>query len=360
MNRTRINAGGADDVGDDTAVWLRDVVESDLERFVELPPEPAGEQQVGTTPPETGEKETYWSFWHGPLGDPGVLKKSILYQGQVAGYLLYFNQFGEQEVGYWLRRDFWGRGIATQALRLFLQEITARPIYGRADQHNLASIRVMEKCGFRRYGLRQGYSRRQGQEVIEVFLRLDARMGEIVLETDRLWLTKLMPTDAPFILRLLNEPTFIENIGDRGVRTLEDAEAYILNGPVASYARFGFGLYLVESRGTGEAMGMCGLLKREALEDVDIGYAFLPEFCGQGYAREAATAVLHHAHQVLGLPRIVAIVSPHNQPSIRLLEKIGFCYEKMVRLSAGAPEIKLFAWGEGVRPLHPMGAVDAK
>ncbi|HRQ36975.1 MAG TPA: GNAT family N-acetyltransferase [Chloroflexota bacterium] len=168
----------------------------------------------------------------------------------------------------------------------------------------------------------------------------------MVLETGRLWLTKLMPADAPFILRLLNEPTFIENIGDRGVRTIEDAERYILDGPVASYDRLGFGLYLVESIGTGEAMGMCGLLKREVLDDVDIGYAFLPEFCGNGYAREAATAVLHHAHQVLGLNRVVAVVNPQNQPSIRLLEKIEFRYERMVQLTAVAPEIKLFGWGE--------------
>lgn len=166
----------------------------------------------------------------------------------------------------------------------------------------------------------------------------------IIAETERLRLRHLTVDDAAFILQLLNEPSFIENIGDRGVRTREDACAYILNGPIASYARLGFGLNLVELKATGEPMGMCGLLKRDALDDVDIGYAFLPEFCSKGYAREAATAVLHHAHQVLALKRVVAIVNPQNQSSIRLLEKIGFQYKKMVRLSADAPEIKLFAF----------------
>lgn len=332
--------------GEETAVWLRDVTESDLKLFHRFEQEGEEGEMVSSAPLAYDDAKPYRWDWHAMFYGSGVLRKSIIYQGQVAGYMLYFDQFGEQEVGYRLGRDFWGRGIATQALRLFLQEVTVRPIYGRAVQHNLASIRVMEKCGFRRCGLGRAYGQVNGREVNEVFLRLDARIGEIVLESDRLWLTKLMPTDAPFILRLLNEPTFIENIGDRGVRTLEDAERYILDGPMASYERFGFGLYLVESIGTGEAMGLCGLLKRDVLDDVDMGYAFLPEFCGSGYAREAATAVLHHAHQVLGLNRVVAIVNPQNQPSIRLLEKIGFRYEKMVRLTADSPEIKLFAWGE--------------
>lgn len=329
-----------------TAVWLRDVIQNDLDIFFEHQREPDGRQMAAFTPKDPEDKETYLAHWQGILANPGVVKKSILYRGQVAGHLVYFDQFGEQEVGYWIGQEFWGRGIATQALQLFLQEVTVRPLYGRAATDNLASIRVLEKCGFRRCAQSKSFSFARAREVDEVILRLDARIGEIVLETDRLWLTKLMPADAPFILRLLNEPTFIENIGDRGVRTLEDAQRYILDGPMASYVHFGFGLYLVESKATGEAMGMCGLLRREVLDDVDIGYAFLPEFCGNGYAREAATAVLHHAHQVLRLNRVVAIVNPDNQPSIRLLEKIGFRYERMVRLTAVAPEIKLFAWGE--------------
>ncbi len=164
----------------------------------------------------------------------------------------------------------------------------------------------------------------------------------IVIETDRLRLRRLAVDDGAFILRLLNEPSFIENIGDKGVRTIEDASLYILNGPVASYEKFGFGLYVVETKDEGLAIGMCGLSKRDALDDVDIGYAFLPEFWSRGYAIESAAAVMSYARETLGLKRIVAITSIDNESSIRLLEKIGFRYEKLTRLSDNEPEIKLF------------------
>lgn len=165
----------------------------------------------------------------------------------------------------------------------------------------------------------------------------------MVLQTNRLRLRRLSVDDAVFILQLLNEPSFIQNIGDRGVRTVEDARAYILNGPVASYEKHGFGLWLVETKESGTHIGICGLLKREVLEDVDIGYALLPEFWSKGYALESATAVLSYAREKLRLKRVVAVVNPANQSSIRLLEKIGFEFEKMVRLSEAADEIKLFA-----------------
>ena len=163
-----------------------------------------------------------------------------------------------------------------------------------------------------------------------------------ILETDRLRLRRLSVDDAEFILRLLNEPSFIQNIGDRGVRTIDDAGAYILKGPIASYEQFGFGLWLIETKPAGLPIGICGLLKRDVLEDVDIGYALLPEFCSQGYAFEAAAAVMSYAKEKLGSKRVLAVVNADNQSSIRLLEKMGFQYERMVRLSDDAPEIKLF------------------
>ena len=165
----------------------------------------------------------------------------------------------------------------------------------------------------------------------------------MVLETHRLLLRRLSVDDAGFILTLLNEPSFIQNIGDRGVRTIEDARAYILKGPVASYEKYGFGLWLVETKDSGTHIGICGLLKREVLEDVDIGYALLPEFWSKGYALESASAVLSYARAELRLKRVLAVVNANNQSSIRLLEKIGFAFEKMVRLSEDAPEIKLYA-----------------
>jgi ribosomal-protein-alanine N-acetyltransferase len=127
------------------------------------------------------------------------------------------------------------------------------------------------------------------------------------------------------------------------VRTLEDARSYILRVPVASYEKNGFGLYLVLLEESGESIGMCGLIKRDGLEDVDIGYAFLPKFWSKGYALEAALAVRDYARDVIGLKRLVAITDPENQGSIRLLEKIGLKYEKMVRLSEDDIELKLFA-----------------
>jgi RimJ/RimL family protein N-acetyltransferase len=165
----------------------------------------------------------------------------------------------------------------------------------------------------------------------------------IELRTERLTLREFSAQDADFILNLLNEPSFIQNIGDRGVRTLADAEGYLERGPLASYAKHGFGLLAVSSNETGELMGMCGLIKRDTLDDVDIGYAFLPKFWSKGYAVEAALGVKEFARNIVKLNRIVAIVDPTNASSIRLLEKIGMTFEKMVRLSADDIELKLFA-----------------
>ena len=164
-----------------------------------------------------------------------------------------------------------------------------------------------------------------------------------ILETDRLTIRQFSTDDAEFILEVVNEPSFIQNIGDRGVRTLEDARSYILRVAVASYEKNGFGLYLVVLKESGESIGMCGLIKRNGLEDVDIGYALLPKFWSKGYALEAALAVRDYARDVVGLKRLVAITDPENQGSIRLLEKIGLKYEKMVRLSEDDIELKLFA-----------------
>jgi RimJ/RimL family protein N-acetyltransferase len=164
-----------------------------------------------------------------------------------------------------------------------------------------------------------------------------------ILETKRLVLRRLTASDAAFILELLNEPAFLENIGDRGARTLADARRYIARGPVASYRKFGFGLYLAERKDSGTAIGICGLLKRESLDDVDIGFAFLRRYWSQGYARESAAAVMHYGWTKLRLPRIVAITKPTNQASIALLEKLGLRFEKSIPLPDHGGEKKLFA-----------------
>jgi len=164
----------------------------------------------------------------------------------------------------------------------------------------------------------------------------------IVLETARLTLRHLSIGDAEFILRLLNEPSFLRYIGDKGVRNLDDARQYILNGPVASYERNGFGLYLVELKDDGTPIGISGLVKRDTLPDPDIGFAFLPANWSRGYAVESAAAVMTYAREVLGLTRIAAITSPDNDASEKLLGKIGLRFERMIKLSDDGDEVKLF------------------
>ncbi len=164
-----------------------------------------------------------------------------------------------------------------------------------------------------------------------------------ILETKRLTLRQVSTDDAEFILALLNEPSFIRNIGDRGVRTLDEARAYILDRLVASYDNFGFGMYLVILKETGAPAGLCGLVRRDSLDDVDIGYAFLPQYWSKGYATESALAVKEYAKNTIGLERLVGITDPDNQGSIQVLEKIGLEFEKMVRLSEDDIELKLYA-----------------
>ena len=165
----------------------------------------------------------------------------------------------------------------------------------------------------------------------------------IVLETERLILRRLTTVNAQFILTLLNEPSFLRYIGDKKVRTIADAEQYILNGPVASYERHRFGLYLVELRDARTPIGICGLLKREELPDPDIGFAFLPDFRSQGYAFESAAAVLQDARERLKLERILAITNQDNEASIKLLQKLGLKFERLVKMSADSDELCLMA-----------------
>lgn len=164
-----------------------------------------------------------------------------------------------------------------------------------------------------------------------------------ILETERLILRQFSEDDAEFILELLNDPSFIQNIGDRKIRSLDGAKVYIRNGPVASYAQYGFGLYLVELKETGESIGMCGLIQRENLDTVDLGYAFLPRFWLRGYAVESAKAVRDYARDVIGLKRLAGITTPSNFPSIGVLEKLGMKFEKMIQLSDEDSELSLFS-----------------
>jgi len=163
-----------------------------------------------------------------------------------------------------------------------------------------------------------------------------------VLETERLSLRRLTVDDAEFILALLNEPSFLRYIGDKKVRNLDDARQYILNGPVGSYERHGFGLNCVELRESHTPIGMCGLLKRDELPDPDIGFALLPDFWSKGFAFEAAEAVLKDARERLQIQRILAITSLDNDASINLLQRLGFRFERVVQLSPDGEQLRLF------------------
>ncbi len=165
-----------------------------------------------------------------------------------------------------------------------------------------------------------------------------------ILETPRLILRRFTLDDAPFAFDLVNDPAWLENIGDRNVRSLEDAREYLRKGSIAMYDRIGYGMYVVALKESGESIGTCGLIKRDGLDDVDIGFAFLPAHRGQGFALESARAVLEHGVRAFGLKRIVAIVSPDNQRSIRVLEKIGLVFERMVKLPGDDEEIPLYAY----------------
>jgi len=153
----------------------------------------------------------------------------------------------------------------------------------------------------------------------------------------------MVEADAPFIVELFNDPEWLRLIGDRGIRSADEAQAYIRTGPQDMYSRLGFGLWVAELKSSGAPIGICGLLKREALADVDLGYALLPAHRRQGFAREAAAATVTFASSSLGLRRLAAIVSPENAPSVRLLDDLGFRFERSIRLAPTSKEVNLFS-----------------
>jgi ribosomal-protein-alanine N-acetyltransferase len=162
-----------------------------------------------------------------------------------------------------------------------------------------------------------------------------------ILETQRLQLREVALSDALFFLRLLNDPSWLENIGDRGVRSEADAERYIRDNIHAPHQALGFGLYAVQLGSSTQPIGICGLVKRDFLSAPDLGVALLPEFVGQGYASEAARAVMLHAQRQLGIERLYAIVQRGNHRSVRLLERLGFRREEP-RSNPQGTEIELY------------------
>ncbi len=168
-----------------------------------------------------------------------------------------------------------------------------------------------------------------------------------ILETERLILREFTLEDAAFILELLNTPTWLKFIGDRKVHSIDDAKNYLLNGSMKSYAENGFGFYAVvektdTSDRTNQTIGMCGLIKRDTLPDIDIGFAFLPNLISKGFGYEIASATLDYALNILKINRIIAIVNPENKKSIGLIKKIGMQFEEMIKLGDDDKELMLF------------------
>lgn len=166
----------------------------------------------------------------------------------------------------------------------------------------------------------------------------------------RLTFASLRVDDAPFLVELLNEPDFLRYIGDRGVRDCAAAMRYVADGPEASYRRYGFGLLAVRVTQTQVPVGICGLLRRPTLENVDLGFAILGAYRGRGYAREAAAAVLRQAQQEFGIERVVAVVQPDNVASITVLAAVGMTFERRIRLASGEPELLLYARAARPKP----------
>lgn len=160
--------------------------------------------------------------------------------------------------------------------------------------------------------------------------RFSPYLHHVILQTDRLYLRRPTIDDAAFMLRLVNEPSWIACIGDRNVHTLEDAKNYLINGSIKSFEENEFGFAIVVLKQSDMAIGTCGFAKRDYLEDVDFGFAFSPEYTGQGYAYEAAFPMLEWGKDHLGFKKVVAITLPNNLSSIKLLEKIGMTFEKSI------------------------------
>lgn len=165
-----------------------------------------------------------------------------------------------------------------------------------------------------------------------------------MIETERLIMRELVEADAEFILDLLNQPSFIKNIGDRNVRTVEQSAEFIASRFRESYKQFGYGLWAVDLKETGETVGICGFVKRDFLPEADIGFAVLPRFERRGYAFESASASMKYGREQWSLSRVLAITSKDNEPSGRLLEKLGFRFERFVKMPDTEEEIKLFSY----------------
>ncbi|MDJ0904707.1 MAG: GNAT family N-acetyltransferase [Woeseiaceae bacterium] len=171
-----------------------------------------------------------------------------------------------------------------------------------------------------------------------------------MLETERLTLHEMTPADAGLMLAIWNDPAFVRHVGDRGIRTLDEAQDAMSKGILRLYEEYGYGPYRVVLKDSGDAIGICGLFRRDGIDIPDIGYATLPDYCGRGYAFEAASAVIEYSRSVLGIGRLIAIISPDNAASIGLIGKLGFEFERMHRMPDDDHDVSIYG-----KPLNNNG-----
>jgi len=268
----------------------------------------------------------------------GICKKG---ENKIIGSICLWNldpENGIAELGYSIYWENWGKGYMTEAAEAVIEfGFNAMGVYiiqAFSQIENIASVKMLQRFGFVQTGVDGKYT---------IFAKCQTPKDAIQLETERLFMREATIADAPFFLELLNTPDWLANIGDRGVRNMEDAHRFVIHRIFLNCRKNGFGSYLIEQKSDGTCIGFCGLYKRDFLEDFDIGYAFLPPYYGKGYATEAAQAVLNLAKNKIGLERLKAFCTEKNKPSQRVLEKIGLRFER--NFIAPGDEEELMLWG---------------
>ena len=279
----------------------------------------------------------------------GIVLKAV-HNGQLIGSVRAFREadtcyVGKLIVAASLQNRGIGQGLMQAIENYFPQARQFELFTGYKSEKNLF---LYHKLGYREIR-RQAVS----EKLTLVFLQKSQRENKVnnsiemnmIFETARVRVRvrEFSLDDTAFVIELLNSPGWQEYIGQRDVKTKEQAESYLQNGPFKSYREHGFGLWLVEKKDGPEAIGMCGIIKRDPLENPDIGFAFLPEHAGKGYAFEAASATLSFAGDRLGISTMWAVTLPNNKKSIRLLEKIGLTFIRTVTFPGGQEELCLYS-----------------